>query len=118
MNFTSEIVNCTDRTMPAIMLIEAMTREADRADLQDHFNLPNVPLNSAHVVVQLTINGVPVNFCKTAQEMWDRLVSKYGEHVSEKAKELVQLTRFSKLEQILSDAEDEITREIENAMNK
>lgn len=50
--------------------------------------------------------------------MWDRLVSKYDEHVSEKAKELVQLTRFSKLEQILSDAEDEITREIENAMNK
>jgi hypothetical protein len=114
----TSIVDVTGRNAPAIMLIEAMARESKRDDLLEKFGVPKIPLNPSHVEVKLTINGVEVNFVKTAQEMWERLERRYRQDVEEAAKALIGRTRFEKLESILSRAEEQIEREVDQLLQE
>lgn len=105
-------VDCTARTAPAIMLLEAMVRESKIAELDKKFGLPAVPLRNEFVRVELKINGVEVDFVKTAQEMWERLESQHEADVLEKAKELVGRTRLDKVHQLMERFEWEIEQEL------
>lgn len=111
------IVNVTDNTAPAIMLINAMAREAPRDELLSTFNHPQFPLTHSSVDVRLTINGVEVDFMKTAQEMWDRLRRHHREDVEKCAKELLSQTRFDKLGELIQKVEWEIGQEIEKLLH-
>jgi predicted lipid-binding transport protein (Tim44 family) len=106
-------VDVVAHTAPSIMLIEAMTRSSKNDALLEMFGFPKIPLQQHVAEVKLTINGVEVDFVKTAQEMWDRMVHSYEKDVEEAARKLLSKTRFEKLEQIISQAEDEIEREVE-----
>lgn len=109
-----EVVGPTDHTTPAIYLLNTMSREAKRSDLLEHFKIKRVDGQKTTVEVELKINGMPVDFSKSIQEMWDRMFNRYEDDVLEKAKELLSATRFDKLNQILSAAEDEIEKEVKN----
>lgn len=112
------IVDCTDRTAPAIMLLNAMTRECQvsRLDILTKFNIPQVPLVDQCVKVCLTVNGVEVDFVKTSQEMWDRLAKGYDEAVLEKAKELISLSSFSNLADTINDVISEAQARLEREL--
>lgn len=103
----------TDHTTPAIFLINAISREAPRGDVLNHFNIVTKEGHKPEVDVELTINGVSVDFEKTVNEMWERLSNRFDEKVLEKAKELVSMSRFSKIEELIQDAEWKIEEELE-----
>lgn len=107
-----EIVCPTDRTTPAIYLLNTMTREVKRGDLLEHFKIPLVDGQKTVVEVEMKINGVPVNFSESIQDMWDRMFSSYEDDVLRKAKELLSATRFDRLNDLLNVAEWEIEQEV------
>ena len=108
-------VDPTSRTTPGIFLLNMIAREAPHAQMIEHFRLTD-PHSSGHVrtvEVKMTINGVEVDFERSVNEMWERLSSSFDAQVLEKAKELLKLTRFSNLEDILQRAEWAIENELE-----
>jgi hypothetical protein len=116
------IIDCTARTTPAVMLLNAMTRECkvNRLDILTKFNIPQVPLVNQCVKVCLTVNSVEVDFVKTSQEMWDRLVKGYDHAVLEKAKELISQPSFTDLagaiNNIITEAQARLEQELSAIM--
>lgn len=107
-------VDVTTREAYSIMLIEAMVRTSKNSKaLAEKFDIPYVPLQMQYVKVELKINDVEVDFVKTAEEMWNRLNSRYEQDVLEKAKELVGQSRYQNLMDIIEQHEFELQRELE-----
>jgi hypothetical protein len=69
------------------------------------------------VEVDLKINGVPVSFQKTCDEIWSRWEKQFDAEVLKKAKELVNSSRLSRLSEIISNAEWQLEQEIEALYN-
>lgn len=97
----TEFINPTDHSTAAIFLINAMTREVPRGELLEHFKIKDG--NPVKVEVELKINGVPVAFTQSINEMWGRLNSTYEADVKAKALELVELTSINEIEDVLQN---------------
>lgn len=113
MNSFIEKISPVERTTPGIYLLNTMSREAKLSDLLEHFKIERVKGESVKVEVELKINGVPVNFSKSVEEMWERMLSSYNKDVLEKAKELISKTRFDGLNRIMDSVEYQMQCELE-----
>ena len=107
-----ETINPADHSTVAIYLINTMSREAKHVNLLEHFKIKRVVGDAVTVDVELLINGVPVDFQKSIEEMWERLSSRYNEDVLEKAKQMLSNTRLGKLNDLLDNATWQIEEEL------
>jgi hypothetical protein len=109
----------------SVVLWEIMVREAKgtpdsaiKSDIEQKFNLPDrASREQVEVEVELTINGVPVSFQKSVDELWERTMAQYEQRILEKAKELVSASRLGKLQEIIERAEWQLQEEIETLYN-
>ena len=114
----TQMIDPVSRSIPGIFIINTMTAEAKRGDMLKHFNVDVVSGKKVMVKVEMKINDVEVDFCKSLTEMWNRLQESYDADVLAKAKELVSNSRFEKLNQLLADAEYKIEDELNSLMIK
>lgn len=107
----------------SVCLVEIMVRESNKGkDMDTKFNLPlreqRPEGEELAVEVEMKINGVPVSFKDSFEELWDRMTSGYDQHVLEKAKELVSGTRLGRLQEIIERFEWELENEVETLYNE
>jgi hypothetical protein len=107
-------------TIMSIVLWEAMVRESKPEDMAQKYGIecPTPKGKELEVEVDFRVNGVPLNFKKTVEELGARMESRFDEEVLKKAKELVNLTRFERLSEIINNAEYQIEQEIERVFNE
>lgn len=108
-------------TPMSVFLWEAMVRESNKGkDIDKVFGLecPTPKGKELEVEVDFRVNGVPLNFQKTVEELWGRMSKRFDDEVLQKAKELVNLTRFERLSEIINNAEYQIEQEIERVFNE
>ena len=109
----SEQISPTSYNTPSIFLLNAISREACRADLLDHFKIVREDGKPTLVNVEMKINGVEVDFSATVNDMWKRLSSTFEEKVLEKAKELIRETRSDRFNEIVQQSERILLRDLE-----
>lgn len=91
---TAQAVQCLNHDVAGVMLINAMSRESVQ-NLQALFQ----PVKG-EVMVEMKINGHPVDFVKTVEECWDRL-HKYNEQLAMKrALEMITAASLEEMEDL------------------
>lgn len=112
------IVSPTSNTTEGRVAINIMSAEAATDKLYEHFKLVTIPGQDVTVDVQMTINGVPVDYSRSIIDLWERVKAHRDKEVLAKAKELISMTRFSKLNERLDDLEYAAIREIDALMSE
>lgn len=107
-------INPTEHSTCGIFLINMMSEDVPHGELLKHFRIEQTYNEPTLVDVTMQINGVPVDFKKSLEEMWSRLFLTYENDVLEKAKTLVSRSKFDKLNDILEQAEYSIMDELRN----
>lgn len=85
----TKMVDPVARTPASIMLINAISRAAKDANLLEMFRVNTPPGQKTFLEVEFKVNGVPVDFEKTANEMWERLRATHEADVLETAEKML-----------------------------
>lgn len=109
----SERLSVVSNDTAGRFLINMIAVETPRQDVLNKFRFSTEPGQTAMADVALTINGVPVNFTRAINDMWERLTADYDEDVKKAAKELIRSSRFNELSHLLERIEWSISAEIE-----
>lgn len=100
----------------AFMLWELMVREGGKSPqgIEEKFgNLkPQGEDGPVEVEVELKVNGVPVCFSTSIDNIWERASKQYDADVMKAAKELVKGTRLQRLTEILDRFDWELEQEV------
>lgn len=70
------------------------------------------------VDVDLRINGVPVSFKKSCEEILSRWEKQFDDEVLKKAKELISSSRLQRLTDIIERVEWQLEQEVESLYNE
>ena len=110
-------VSIIEHSDAGIFIVNAMSDASTDDTFLSHFKM-NDDCKHPIVKVEMTVNGVPVDFRKTLEDIFDIFESKYDETVKKAALDLVSGSRLQKLSQALENAEWQIEDEINRILKQ
>lgn len=105
----SETINVIDSSIPAILILNAMTAVANHGDIIEKFRVVNGP----NVEVTLLVNGVEVPVVAALVDCWERLEAERDEAIKKAALALITETHLDGLYDAIKDAEWRIKQQLD-----